>query len=316
MAFFSVIIPLYNKENFIEKTMQSILNQTFQDFEIIVVNDGSTDGSLLALSKINSEKIRIIKHSKNKGLSAARNTGIQNANTNYIAFLDADDLWKSSYLEKIFSLIKNFPEAKLFATSYQEIYNNNISITPALNLKNFNNDGIVLDFFESNLSQPIYCCCSLCVEKSVFQTIGLYDENITFGEDIDFNIRANLSYKLAYSTMPLVEYIIFSENQITNSNLKNKTIPNFNSYESIARNNSALKKYLDFNRYVFAKMYKMENDLKNFNNIKKGINPNSRISGLNYKQSFLLKMPLFLLQIIKKTKLQFLKKGIRFTSYN
>lgn len=316
MPFFSVVIPLYNKENFIERTMQSILNQTFQNFEIIVVNDGSTDGSLLVLSKINSDKIKIIQHSKNKGLSAARNTGIQNANTDYIAFLDADDLWKSSYLEKIFSLIKNFPEAKLFATSYQEVYNKDKLIIPALNLKNFNNEGIVSDFFESNLSQPIYCCCSLCVEKSVFQTIGLYDENITFGEDIDFNIRANLSYKLAYSKKPLVEYIIFSENQITNSNLKNKTIPNFDSYEGVARNNSALKKYLDFNRYVFAKMYKMENDLKNFNNIKKGIHPSSRISGLNYKQSFLLNAPLFLLQIIKKIKLQFLKKGIRFTSYN
>jgi glycosyltransferase involved in cell wall biosynthesis len=292
------------------------LNQTFQDFEIIVVNDGSTDKSLNILSKINSDKIKIIQHSKNRGLSAARNTGIQNANTNYIAFLDADDLWKSSYLEKIFSLIKNFPEARLFATNYEEVYTNNISITPSFNLKNFKNDGIIPNFFESNLSQPIYCCCSLCVEKSVFHTIGFYDENITFGEDIDFNIRANSSYKLAYSRASLVEYIIFSENQITTSSLKNKIIPNFDSYENLAKNNSDLKKYLDFNRYVFAKMYKMEKDLKNFTEVKKSIHPNLKTSGLNYKQLFLLNSPLFLLQIIRKIKLLFLKKGIRFTSYS
>jgi glycosyltransferase involved in cell wall biosynthesis len=197
MAFFSVIIPLYNKENFVEKTIQSVLGQTFQDFEIIIVEDCSIDNSFELVSNITSSKIKIIRHIENKGLSASRNTGIQNSEGNYVAFLDADDLWKSNYLEKLYYLIQNFPEAKLFATNYEEIYSNKQAIQPATNLMNFKKDGIVSDFFESNLSQAIYCCSSVCVEKSVFDEIGGYNEKITFGEDIDFNIRANLKYKLA-----------------------------------------------------------------------------------------------------------------------
>src|SRR6478735_1139624 len=124
MPFFSVVIPVFNKETFIEKTIKSVLEQTFDDFEIIVVNDFSTDGSLDIVSKIDSDKIKVIQHDKNKGLSATRNTGIRNSNSNYIAFLDADDIWKPTFLEKIHSLILQFPEAKLFATNYEELYPN------------------------------------------------------------------------------------------------------------------------------------------------------------------------------------------------
>jgi glycosyltransferase involved in cell wall biosynthesis len=316
MAFFSVIIPLYNKENFVEKTIQSVLGQTFQDFEILIIEDCSIDNSFEVVSNIISSKIKIIRHEENKGLSASRNTGIKNAEANYIAFLDADDLWKPNYLEKLFSMIQNFPEAKLFATNYEEIHSNKRGVLPTTNLKQFKKDGIVSDFFESNLSQAIYCCSSVCMEKSVFNEIGEYNEEITFGEDIDFNIRANFKYKLAYSKEPLVEYLLFTENQITNTNLANKTIPDFSIYESWTIKNPSLKKYLDFNRYMIARYYKMEGDLENFNKIRKEINTNSLISGLNYKQRFLLNSPLFLLKFIKKIKLSLLQKGIRITTYD
>ena len=88
--FFSVIIPLYNKEKYIEKTIKSVLNQLFNDFEIIIVDDGSSDKSLNIVSEFNSPKIKIIKQS-NKGAGAARNLGIYHAKADYIALLDADD---------------------------------------------------------------------------------------------------------------------------------------------------------------------------------------------------------------------------------
>ncbi|WP_158614756.1 glycosyltransferase family 2 protein [Flavobacterium sp. RSP49] len=313
MIHFSVVIPLFNKETFIENTLKSVLNQTFTDFEVILIDDASTDSGFSIATSLASPKIRTIKHETNRGLSATRNTGIKNAKAKFIAFLDADDIWEINFLEKIFLLTEKYPEAKLFATNYLEIYSNTIALPPKTNIKS---EKIIPNFFEASLCQPIYCPSSLCVDKLVFEEIGYYNEAITFGEDVDFNIRANNSFTLAYSHEACVKYIMFSENQITNSTLKNKTITNFDSYERIASENPSLKKYLDFNRYIMAKHYKMENDLTNFYKIKKRINANSKISGLNLKQRLLLNLPSFMLQFLKKVKTFFIKKGIRFTTYD
>jgi glycosyltransferase involved in cell wall biosynthesis len=315
MAFFTVVIPLYNKENYVKNTIESVLNQSFEDFEIIIVEDCSTDNSKKIVRGIDSNKIKIIQHPVNKGLSASRNTGIKSASSDYIAFLDADDLWKPTYLEKIFDLIKKFPEAKLFASNYEEIYPNKQIFLPTTKLKSVENDLIVDDFYTVCLSQNIYCPSSLCVKKTVFDEIGFYNENITFGEDIDFNIRANFSNKLAYSKDALVSYIMYSENQITNSSLKNKTITDFDSYEILAIEKPNLKKYLDFNRYMMAKYYKLENNFEKFNKMKNGIHPNKKISGLNYKQLFMLNAPVLILKFIKRLKRFFMKKGIKFSTY-
>lgn len=315
MAYFTVIIPLYNKENHIEETLKSVLNQTFQDYEIIIIEDCSTDSSKTKAGSFISEKIRIIQHEKNKGLSASRNTGIKNSNSDFLTFLDADDIWHKNYLEKIHQLTQSFPKAHLFATNYLEVYSKNVMISPSSNLKNFDTDGIVPDFFESNLYQNIYCPSSLCVKKEVFEKIGGYNIKINYGEDVDFNIRANYSYQLAYSKTALVYNIMFAENKITNSSLKNKTITDFDFYESLAKTNKSLKKYLDINRYMMANNYKKQGDLIHFKKLKSGINKNSKISGLNIKQRTLLALPPFALRLIFKLKLLFLKKGKRFSSF-
>ena len=90
----SVVIPLYNKEKQIKRTIQSVLTQTFQDFEIVIVNDGSTDNSTIEVEKIKDSRIRLI-HQENAGVSAARNKGIEEAKYELIALLDADDEWKN-----------------------------------------------------------------------------------------------------------------------------------------------------------------------------------------------------------------------------
>ncbi len=316
MAFFTIVIPLFNKSNYISNTIESVLAQTFQDFEVLIVEDCSTDASLKMVSAIQSDKIRILQHDQNKGLSASRNTGIKNAMTQYIAFLDADDVWKPNYLETIYTLIQKFPECKLFATNYEEVYPNQMSLLPTTKFINQEKETVIKDFFESNLSQHIYCCCSLCVDKSVFETIGFYDEKITYGEDVDFNIRANNAFQLAYSTDVLVSYILYTENQITNTHLKNKTLTNFDSYESLGKAKPNLKKYLDFNRYIMAKYYKMEGNFDAYQKMKAGISPNPTVSGLNYKQRVLLKAPKFVLNLIKKIKLYFTLKGYKITTYS
>ena len=96
---FSVIIPLYNKELSISNTIQSVLDQTFQDFEIVIVNDGSTDNSIKEVEKFDDKRIRLI-HQKNQGVSAARNRGIEEAKYEWVAFLDADDMWMDNHLSE------------------------------------------------------------------------------------------------------------------------------------------------------------------------------------------------------------------------
>ena len=312
MPFFSVIIPVYNKEKYVQAAVKSVLNQTFTDFELIIVNDCSTDNSRKEVSKIISEQIKTIEHLENKGLSASRNTGIKNATGNFIAFLDADDEWKPDFLATIKSLISTFPEAQLFATNYEELYADGIKVIHNQKLSKLGNDFLVDDFFELNLGKPIYFPGSLCVKKTVFDEIGYFDEKITYSEDVDFNIRTNLKFKLAYSTKALVTYTMFSENQITNSSVKNKVFPDLNQYEIYTENKFSLKKYLDFNRYIFARKFKAQNDLERFQKVTSEIN----FKNLNYKQKLLLRLPNSIVNLIFKTKSLFLKKGFMFSTYD
>jgi glycosyltransferase involved in cell wall biosynthesis len=310
MAFFTVIIPLYNKEKYIENAIKSVLNQTFTDFNLVIVNDCSTDKSVEIASKYISDTVEIIHHKKNAGLAAARNSGIKNTNSNYITYLDADDLWKPTFLESIFQLIQNFPEARIFGTNYEEIWDDVI--------KNPHNGSKILpidftgyiNFFKINLKQGIYTHGSVCFHKEVFEKIGCYNEDIGFSEDLDFNIRANYNFKLAYDNSVQMSYFMQTENQLTQSSILHKTIPDFDSYENWSKNDSDLKKYLDFERYVLGKRLKKNNDLR----WKKMIATiDSR--NLNWKQNVLLKMPRFILNMLEKLKSFLLKLGIKTSTY-
>ncbi len=312
MAFLSVVIPLYNKENFIKDTVVSVFNQTYSDFELLVIDDCSTDNSYKIVSQFVDPRVSIISHKTNKGLSASRNTGIKNSTSNYIAFLDADDLWKPHFLEEIVHLIKTFPEASLFATNYEEIIDKKVILAANNGAEKLKKHLIILDYFKNSLQQPLYCPSSLCVKNKVFDKIGLFNETITFGEDVDFNIRANLNFKLAYSNCKLIQYRTISENQITQSNLSSKTLTDFDYYEKEYPSDISLKKFLDFQRYTKAKMYKMEGNSAKYHQLRKGIS----LSNLNWKQVILLYLPTYFLIKIKDWKQQKLKKGKRFTSYN
>lgn len=113
---FSIIIPLYNKEQTIVRTLYSVLSQTYHDFEVIIVNDGSNDNSLDNINKnILDSRIKII-NQENQGVSAARNRGVEESKHDYIAFLDADDEWLPGYLEKVIEAISLFPNAGMYCT--------------------------------------------------------------------------------------------------------------------------------------------------------------------------------------------------------
>lgn len=310
MAFFSIVIPLYNKENFIENTIKSVLNQSFTDYELIIIDDCSSDNSLKIASQFIDDRIIIINHENNKGLSASRNTGIRNSNSKYVAFLDADDLWKNNFLEEIYTLINTYLEASLFATNFEEIITTKIIVLPTNGSEKLDKNSVIDDFFLQSLQQPLYCPSGFCAKKEVFDKVGFYNEKITFGEDVDFNIRANLEFKLAYSTQPLVQYFVNSENQITQSKLSSKILTDFAYYEKKYPNKS-LKKFLDFQRYTKIRAYKSEHNFEVANKLKKEID----LSNLNWKQKILLYSPRFILNLVKSFKLFLLQKGIRITTY-
>ena len=114
---FSVVIPLYNKEKYIESTIRSVLDQSHQDLEVLVVDDGSTDGSLALAERFASDRVHIIRQ-ENQGVSVARNTGIEHASGEFICFLDADDQWRPEYLATIDALTEQYPESDIFVTAF------------------------------------------------------------------------------------------------------------------------------------------------------------------------------------------------------
>ena len=116
---FSVVIPLYNKEKYIARSISSVLHQTYENFELLVIDDGSTDESCRVAASIEDSRIRLI-HKKNGGESSARNFGIKHSSNDYIAFLDADDEWAPNFLRTIAGLIHAYPKASIFSTGIAE----------------------------------------------------------------------------------------------------------------------------------------------------------------------------------------------------
>ncbi|TYB76867.1 glycosyltransferase family 2 protein [Bizionia myxarmorum] len=304
MPFFSIIIPLYNKEHFIVKTLQSALDQTYQDFEIIIVNDGSTDTSLEVATKIKDSRITI--HTiKNQGVSHARNFGVSKATSEYIAFLDADDLWFPSHLESLKELIETYPNCGLYAKAYTKKL---ASITLESHYVDIpeNWNGIVEDYFKSSMVSCIAWTSAVVVPKNVLENLGSFDEKITLGagEDTDLWIRIALNYKIAFSNQVSAIYNLHAENRISNSNTNLRQFLDLDVYENATKTNSSLKKYLDVNRFSIALQYKLANNKEQQAHYLKHLDT----SNLNGKQRFLLvcnKNMLALLMKAQKTLRQF-----------
>ena len=202
----SVIIPLYNKETLISKTIHSVLSQSYRDFEVIVINDGSSDKSVNVVEEFHSEKIRIISQ-QNAGVSAARNRGIEEAQGKYVAFLDADDEWRPDYLENQMLLAHQFPECDVVAHSYDFCRSGTI-VHPRLNGVPFSGDkGVLENYFKvSCLSDPPLWTSAVVVKKRAIKNVGGFPVGIKSGEDLLVWARLALQFKIAYCLHPLAVY--------------------------------------------------------------------------------------------------------------
>ena len=205
-----------------------------------------------------------------------------------------------------------FPEAKFYGTDYHEKYSNTNILEPKKNInpKLKTTSFLINDFFKCHKFQPIICQSSMAFKKEITETI-LFDKDIDYAEDVDFYLKSFTKYKLAYDYFPHASVLHNIPNQITNVGIKNKKLPDLDKYEKENPNNKSLKQYLDFKRYMYAILYKLDNDTLNLEYITKHLNYNN----LTIKQQILLKCPSFLLRVLRIFKKTFLKINIRFTSF-
>jgi len=200
MPLFSIVIPLYNKEPHIKRTLNSVLAQTVQDFEIIIVDDGSTDKSTEVVKSFSDYRIRLISQ-KNAGVSVARNTGINEAKADLIAFLDADDEWNPNFLEEILGLKNKYPTAGAYATAYNiylpdgKIRTARYKALPPAPWK-----GLLPSYFLAAATgeHPV-CSSSICIPKYVFSDVGVFKAGAWWGEDDDMWGRIAIKYPIAFS---------------------------------------------------------------------------------------------------------------------
>jgi len=244
----SIVIPLYNKASTIQRTVASVLSQTVQDFELIIVDGNSTDGSFEIASQIKDPRIVLFKQ-HGKGVSAARNQGVEKARADVVAFLDADDLWESDFLETILQLVKKYPEAGMYGTAFAVCKNNNPLRTVSLDT---DEDGVLLSYFSdfTNAGHPIIITSAFAVRKSAFIDVGGYSETLRIGEDHDLFGKLALYYPVAYSPKVCSRYNLASENNTDTVDYVlevplEKYLKEHNLYNNTADENTGFAEYLD-----------------------------------------------------------------------
>lgn len=306
--FFSIVIPLYNKELFIGQTLDSVLAQTFTDFEIIIIDDGCTDKSVAIVNSLEDDRIKLF-HQKNQGLSIARNNGIKNSNSDYIALIDADDTWSDHHLQQLYNLIKDYPENGVYGTGYVIQKSKNINHRANFYKLPENFRGIVPNFFKHSLQHCVAWVGSICIPKKVFEAMDYFDTEIFSEQDTDLYIKIALNgYKFVLddTSISAVHYKASDNNNL--SNYKNKVaIPKFlNAYKVEEKENIDLKKYMDLNRFSTLVFFKMSGKKTLEKQLRKDVN----LKNLTRLQKYILMSP----NVVVKT-LFYLKEKLKLNPF-
>lgn len=260
---FSVIIPLYNKAPYVAKAIESVLGQTYRDFEVIVIDDGSTDQSLEVAKTFENKSITIISQ-PNSGVSTARNNGVKLAKHPYICFLDADDWWHPTFLEEMKRLITDFPDAGIYGSGYYIVKNGQERIAPIGVSQGFER-GIIdyCEVYAKTLCMPL-TSISVVIPKHIFDEEKGFKSQLKFGEDFDLWIRIALKHKVILVNKPLAYY-----NQDVDVNNRgvavhkiyspvNHFIFNLDYLYDSEKNNHRLKILLDKLRVYILLKYRMQ----------------------------------------------------------
>ena len=187
---FSVVIPLHNKARSICSTIASVLNQTFTDYEVIVVDDGSTDGGPAAVTATFGDEVTLVRQA-NKGVSGARNAGISLARGRFVALLDADDMWDPGFLSTILEMIDIYPEARVFGARYRYQTASSTYVMEKVPIEGY------FDYFGN---EKRFCASTVAIARGCFEKAGMFNEALSRGEDLDMWERLALYYQIAVTS--------------------------------------------------------------------------------------------------------------------
>ncbi|MEM1392917.1 MAG: glycosyltransferase [Cyanobacteria bacterium P01_D01_bin.116] len=209
----SVIIPAYNSMTYLPQTVESLLKQTFTDFEVIIVNDGSSDGIEQWVNTITDNRVKLISQ-QNQGTATARNTGIADAKGDYIAFLDSDDLWEVNNLEKQVHCLDNNPNVGLVYVWVKSIDAKGNDLGQ---IYGHDSEGYVWEILlQKNI---IWSGSAAMVRRDCLEKSGVFDQNLKFAEDWEMWIRIARNYSFAVIKEPLVSYRFHTSNK-SKSNIR------------------------------------------------------------------------------------------------
>lgn len=260
---FSVIIPLYNKAPYVAKAIESVLGQTYRDFEVIVIDDGSIDQSLEVAKTFENKSITIVSQ-PNSGVSTARNNGLKLAKYPYICFLDADDWWHPTFLEEMKRLITDFPDAGIYGSGYYIVKNGQERIAPIGVPQGFER-GIIdyCEVYAKTLCMPL-TSISVAIPKHIFDEEEGFKSKLKLGEDFDLWIRIILKHKAILVNKPLAYYN--QDVEVNNRGVAvhkiyspvNHFIFNLDYLYDSEKNNHRLKILLDKLRVYILLKYRMQ----------------------------------------------------------
>lgn len=194
----SVIIPTYNRAHLLPRAIQSVINQTYPHWELIVVDDGSTDNTSSLMATISDQRIKYIKLEKNGGNAVARNVGVRMAKGEYITFLDSDDEYLNTYLEEFSIAISNNPSVSFFFGGYELCNTKEKKCKPVIWNPRGNNRGEFL--YELKIGTG----CGIVLHRKCFDYVGLFDERLRVAVDTDFLIRLEAEFGYFIIPKPLV----------------------------------------------------------------------------------------------------------------
>lgn len=200
----TIVIPLYNKASLIRRTLKSVAAGDTEDCEIVVVDDGSTDGSaaaaLAAAQEFGLENLRIVTQ-QNGGVAMARNRGIAEAKGEYVAFIDADDEWKPDHITTLKQLVNDYPSCAVFATGYDDVTANGLVVHNEIKNLLFEGDsGVLGNYFEiASESIPPLWTSAVMARREALTEIGGFPEGIKSGEDLLTWARLACRYDIAYN---------------------------------------------------------------------------------------------------------------------
>ena len=240
-----IVVPCYNSSETIIKTLEGIKSQTFKNYKVVIVNDGSTDNSCEVVNQIKDSRIHLITQ-QNSGASNARNHGISVSKYEYIALLDADDLWDSNFLEEMFHLMSDYPEASLFGCTWTFVYADGKRAISDFGLpKEFR--GYINNYFEIGIQNKLFNSSSVIFNKKSFFELGAFDVSLKRGEDMDLWFRFAFKKKIAYLNKSMSNYILSAENRAMNKTYKPDEclVWNLDRYEKYEISNPIYKAFID-----------------------------------------------------------------------